>query len=349
MLLTFVPGLLLFAQFALGGPGPHEVSYGPPPLARLNSVVLGDPFAPIGRSTAWVGLLLGVTLVVLAVTGSVALRGCAKPNRRQSETDLRVAMCGLPFAFLAFLMILPDRAGGGWTHTWRAEPLPYVGLALACALLPAPRMLQRAAMTAATLGSLVAIGMMVWVQACEVPSAVGEFNEADALIGTHCTVAPVLGQFKLDPPNTAQLFYHPLFHLASRFELTSDRAVLFSYGARLPIYPVRFRPQIDPHRILYGWQPGQSDTHIYLIDPIAFEAATGIRGRLHLAVGHTRTERGQPVQCDPAVGHSRRVSTGLPQLRQAHGIIPTARTRRLCQTMIRDVPAISLPGFGSGR
>jgi hypothetical protein len=67
-----------------------------------------------------------------------------------------------------------------------------------------------------------------------------------------------------------------LFHIANRFELTSDRAVLFSYGARLPIYPVRFRPQADPHRFLYGWVPGQSDTHVYQIDPIGFEAVTGI-------------------------------------------------------------------------
>jgi hypothetical protein len=89
-------------------------------------------------------------------------------------------------------------------------------------------------------------------------------------------VAPVLGQFKLDPPNTAQLFYHPLFHIANRFELRSDRPVLFSYGARLPIYPVRFRLQVNPHRLLYGWEAGQSDTHVYHIDPIGFEAATGM-------------------------------------------------------------------------
>jgi hypothetical protein len=278
VLLALVPGLLLFAQFALGGAGPHEIGYGPSPLARLYSVVVGDSFAPIGRSTAWVGLLLGVTLALLAVSGSVALRQTSsrQPDRTYSDRDLRLAICMLPVAFLAFLTILPDRAGGGWTHTWRAEPLPYVGLALACAMLPAPRMLQRAAMAAATVGSLVAFGMMVWVQAWQVPSAVREFNEADALIGAHCTVAPVLGQFKLDPLNTARLFYHPLFHIANRFGLKYDRAVLFSYGARLPIYPVRFRPQANPHRFLYGWEPGQSDTHVYQIDPIGFEAATGV-------------------------------------------------------------------------
>jgi hypothetical protein len=278
VLLTLIPGLLLFAQFALGGTGPHEFAYGPSPVARLHNVLLGDSFAPIGRCTAWVSLLLGCTLAFLAITGGIA-RGRTNRhplNRDRPEHALRLAICVLPFAFLVFLMILPDRAGGGWTHTWRAEPLPYVGLALACAMLPAPPIVQRVAMAAATLGSLVGIGMMIWVQAWQVPPAAREFAEADALIGPHCTVAPVLGQFKLDPPNTAQLFYHPLFQIASQFQLRSDRPVLFSYGARLPIYPVRFRLQVDPHRILYGWVEGQSDTHVYHIDPIGFEAATGM-------------------------------------------------------------------------
>jgi hypothetical protein len=184
VLLTMVPGLLLFGRFALGGTGPHEIGYGPPPLDRLYSVVVGGSFAPIGRSTAWVGLLLGITLAIMAVSGGIVLRqtDCRQPDRTRSDRDLRLATCMLPLAFLAFLMILPDRAGGGWTHIWRAEPLPYVGLALACAMLPAPRLLQRVAVASATVGSLVSIAMMVWVQGWQVPSAVQEFNEADALI-----------------------------------------------------------------------------------------------------------------------------------------------------------------------
>lgn len=271
--LLMVPGLLLFVQFALGASGPHLSYYGPSPLDRLWIVARGDPFAPIGHATAAVGLLMGVMLALLAVSGGIALR---QSERGQQDRRLLIAVCLLPVGFLAFLMILPDAAGGGWTHTWRAEPLPYVGLALACAMLPPHRLVQRIAIVTATLGSLVAIGVLVWVQLWQVPPVVREFNEADRLIGPHCTVAPVLGQFKLDPANTAQLFYHPLFHIANRLELRADRPVLFNYGARLPIYPVRFRPAVDPHRLLFGWEPGQSDTHVYQIDPAGFEAATGI-------------------------------------------------------------------------
>jgi hypothetical protein len=103
-----------------------------------------------------------------------------------------------------------------------------------------------------------------------------EFNEVDAQIPPHCSVAPVLSQFKLDPGNTAQLFYHPMFHAASRLELRDDRPVLFSYVARLPVYPARFRHNADPQRLLFGWAPYQRDTRAYSIDVPRFEAESGM-------------------------------------------------------------------------
>ena len=120
------------------------------------------------------------------------------------------------------------------------------------------------------------IATMVRVQTTDVPPFVREFNEVDALIGPHCTIAPILTQFKLDPANTARLFYHPLFHLANRLELKNDRPVLFSYVARLPIYAARFRADADPQRLLYHWQPSQRDTRVRQIDIAGFEAASGI-------------------------------------------------------------------------
>ena len=96
------------------------------------------------------------------------------------------------------------------------------------------------------------------------------------MIPPHCTIAPVLGQFKLDPPNSAQLVHHPLFHAANRFQLRNGRPVLASYVARLPVYPARFRPEADPHRLLFGWQPYQRDTRVYSVDIPGFETAAGV-------------------------------------------------------------------------
>lgn len=266
---SVAPGMILFLVYALLAPGDRHVAYGPPALDRLVAVFRDDAFAPIGQSTAYASLVVGVTLLVLAVNG--APRRTTPRDRR-----LRLATCALPFSFLALLLIIPDEAGGGWTHTWRAQVLPYVGLVFACAVLPGWRAIRVFAIAAATAGSLVMWAMALWVQAWDVPAAAREFNEADALIGPHCTVAPILTQFKLDPANTARLFYHPMFHIASRFELREDRPVLFSYVARLLVYPVRYRPDADPQRLLYGWLPGQRDTRVYKIDIAGYEAASGI-------------------------------------------------------------------------
>jgi hypothetical protein len=270
---SLAPGAILFLLFALLSPGDRHVAYGPPALARLAAVFRDDAFAPIGQSTAYASLAMGLTLLVLAVTGGIAR---TRARRDDGDHELRLAICVLPFSFLGLLLIIPDEAGGGWTHTWRAQVLPYVGLVFACAVLPNWRVLRMFAIATATTGSLVMWAMALWVQAWQVPAAAREFEEADALIGPHCSVAPILTQFKLDPANSARLFYHPMFHIASRFELRDDRPVLFSYVARLPIYPVRYRSDADPQRLLYGWLPGQRDTRVYKIDIAGYAAASGI-------------------------------------------------------------------------
>lgn len=273
-LASLAPGAALFALFALQNVGNHDFFYGPSPLQRLLAVVRGDAFATIGRSTALVSCALGATLLVMLIIGGITVLRNGQPGMR--DRWLQPATLMLPLSFLAFVLIIPDEAGGGWTHTWRAEAFPYIGLALACAILPTPWVIRTAAIAATTAGSLVTIAMTFWLQAWEVPPVARKFAAVDKLIGPHCTIAPVLADFKLDPANTAQVIHHPLFHIASRIELRSDRPVLFSYHARLPIYPIRFRPDADPMRLLFGWESEQTDTHVYKVDIAGFEAATGI-------------------------------------------------------------------------
>ena len=271
-LAAMLPGLVLFVAFMMTATGERVVVYGSTPLERLVLVVRGDAFAPIGRATAAASLAMGAVLLLLFSTGlAEVLRRPAGGNGR-----LRAGMCLLPVSFIGLLMVIPDQAGGGWTHVWRAEPFPYIGLALACATLPTSLFRRTAAVITATAGGAIAISMAIWVQIGDVAAATKEFMEADHLIGPHCTVAPILGQFKADPANTARLFYHPMFHIANRLELTGDRPVLFSYVARLPVYPVRFRPQADPQALLFGWLPSQRDTRVYKLDVAGFEKASGI-------------------------------------------------------------------------
>ena len=124
MMLSCTPGLMLFAVYVLWGSGDRHVVYGVSALARLRSVFVGDPFAPIGQTTTIVSLVMGWTLLGLAATGFFA---------RAPSNPLRLGTCLLPVVFVSFLLVIPDEAGGGWTHTWRAQVFPYVGLVLACA------------------------------------------------------------------------------------------------------------------------------------------------------------------------------------------------------------------------
>jgi hypothetical protein len=266
-LLSLVPSLFLFARFVGSGDNPME--YGAPPLERLLAVLRGDAFATIGRSTALVSFVLGLMLGVLVISGGVAWW-----RSRPADPRLVVPVCLLPLCFLLFVLIVPDRAGGGWTHAWRAEVFPFIGLALAAGVLPSPSWLRLSAAAAAVAGSMVAIIATAWLQLRAVPAAERAFDAVAAMIGPHCSVAPVLAQFKLDPANSAQLVHHPLFHLANRIALTADRPVLFNYLARLPVYPVRFRHDADPQRLLFGWQAAQSDTHVTRLDIARFEAAS---------------------------------------------------------------------------
>ncbi len=274
--LALLPGVVLLALFALQSGGQGDIVYGADPLQRLLRVARGDAFATIGRPTTIASLLSGALLFALFVMGATALALRAQPPRGAADR-LAIAACTLPVCFLALVLIMPERAGGGWTHVWRAEVFPYIGLALAVGALPStPRLLRAFCVAAAGTGSFVVIGMAFWLQAYQVPTATREFQAVDALIGPHCTLAPILGELRLDASNSARIVHQPLFHIASRYELSGDRPVLFNYLARLPIYPVTYRADADPKVLLFGWLPGQRDTRVLRLLPADFEAGTGI-------------------------------------------------------------------------
>ena len=274
--LACLPSVALFALFARNSVGGEELSYGAPAWLRVVDVLGGVPFAPIGRATALASLVLGATLLGLVLASGVQIWRSRTWPKDGVERGLRLGVCAVPLGFMAFLLVVPERAAGGWSHVWRAEVFPYVGLALVAAVLPVGGLLRRAALALGVAGALVAIAATLQVQLRDAPPVLRDFAEADALIPPHCTIVPVLGHYKLDPANAARLIYHPTFHLAHRMQWRDDRPVLFSYNARLPIYPARFRPDADPQRLLYGWKRAQGDTLVRKLDIPGWEAASGI-------------------------------------------------------------------------
>ncbi len=267
-----LPGLLLFLSFAMN-PGPDRlIDYGDPFAQRLLALLRADFLAPIGRPMALLG---GVCQAMLAVLYALGLWRWRQGDRPLDPTLAR-GLCLLPPAFLLLALAIPDRAGGAWTHSLRAQPFPMIALLLAVAVLPIAPALRRAVTGFAALTGLLAIATAAWVEAVAVPPAVQSIAVLDRRLAPHCTVAPAFGHYKLDAGNTARLFHHPMFHAAARLQLREDRPVLFSYLARLQVYPVRFRPTADPQRLLYGWAEGQRDTRIDRLDLEGYRRASGV-------------------------------------------------------------------------
>jgi hypothetical protein len=268
LLACLAPGLLLFLGFL--GQGEGGMAYGVGPVERLRRVATGEAMATIGRPGTLAALALSLTLGLIWLRGLlVAWRG--------GRLAAVLPFAALPPAFLLLLMAMPEQAGGGWGHVWRTQCLPYLGLVLAAAALPAlPGAARAFAMALSGGGALVAIGMLGWLQATQVPPVLRAFAEAGALIGPHCAVAPVLGEVRLDAANSARITHQPLLHLANRMEFGGDRAVLYNYVARLAVYPVRFRAEADPMRHLFGWPAGHRDLRVLSLAPEAFAASSGI-------------------------------------------------------------------------
>ncbi len=272
--LCVMPSLILFLFFALQGGANRETIYAIPLFGRIVEFLRGDAFAPIGRTTTIFSCLVTATLGGLCVLGWIKARAADAhdPSARERRWSMTIVFIG----FILFMLAIPDQAGGGWSHFWRAAVFPAIGLILLAAQFPVQRTLRLSAVAIASASALSTMALTLKVQRHDLPPVLADFEAADALIGPHCTTAPILSNFKLDMANTARLASHPLFHLANRIALKDDRPVLFNYNARLPVYPVRFRPDVDPQRLLYGWQTAQRDTHVDRIDTGGFEAATGI-------------------------------------------------------------------------
>jgi hypothetical protein len=140
-----------------------------------------------------------------------------------------------------------------------------------------PRIGAAAAIALGSAASLAGLISAVDVQRT-IEQQMSPLAEVDKRIGAHCTVAPVvLESHPRDATGQPMtLRFEPYFEAASRLELKDDRVVLFNFLARLEVYPVRFRPEVEPQQHLFGWRPYQHDVRTRQINVDAYEAASGL-------------------------------------------------------------------------
>lgn len=207
-------------------------------------------------------------------------------RRWQKSTDQKAEELGLSdalfFVFIcciAIALAVPDVSGGGWTHYRRATLFVYFSAFLWIAAFPAGNLLRvwfTASASAVT--GLLWLSMMYSQTLASAQTA--ELMGAAPYIRDHSTIAPIVYSWagiedNTDKPIVAN--YQPFFQGASRLQYEGDRVVLFSYNARLDVYPVKLREEMDPHPTLYSWGDDSKKMDVYYLNIEWFERASGRR------------------------------------------------------------------------
>jgi hypothetical protein len=222
---------------------------------------------------------IAISILLLTAFGYVVVRLIRqRSGLPQVQQDKQIATIVAALSAIAVMLAFPDVMGGGWTHFRRFEIYPYFWILLVLAF---EEFSARAfALFTAVAGSaaIVLISSTVSRQAT-IREQMAPLYQADALIGSHCTVVPLpLEPDLLDSHyNFDYIDYQPFYQSAGRLELHNDRVVLFNYLARLPPYPVHFRPQVEPQANLFLWKPQQIKNEVEHIDLQGYEAGSGLR------------------------------------------------------------------------
>jgi hypothetical protein len=222
---------------------------------------------------------IAISALLLAAFGFVVVRLIRqRSGLPQARQDQQIAAIVATLAAIAVMFAFPDVMGGGWTHFRRFEIYPYFWILLVLAFEDFSA--RAFALFAAVAGSaaIVLITSTVSRQAA-IREQMAPLYQADSLIGSHCTVAPLVLEPELLDRNSNidYIDYQPFYQSASRLELHGDRVVLFNYLARLPPYPVHFRPEAEPQANLFLWKPQQIKNEVEHIDLPGYEAGSGLR------------------------------------------------------------------------
>ena len=277
-LVALLAPLPLAVLFLASGPRSGDrAHYGVSVLARLRQFFTLQLLAVnLPRDTyiaQWVAVILLVALAYAIVRMILRRKDISGDRLEQVVGALAAALVSA-----AIMMLFPDNMGGGWTHFRRFEVFPYFWALLVLAFESFPMPVIGGMIAAGSATGLVLVSSVVSRQDL-VREQAAPLAEVDHRIGSHCTVLPIVFKSRPDDNtgNPVWMTYGPYFQAASRLELTGDRVVLFNFLARLNVYPVRFRPNIEPQEQIFHWKPRQEQTAIKTIDVEGFERASNIR------------------------------------------------------------------------
>ena len=218
------------------------------------------------------GILLGGVLTAYSRFSS------GSAGQVSSQRDGFWSMFAALVVTMTTALVFPDVLGGGWTHFWRMAVFPFFIATLCLGYLGVSGKARLVLLAAGFSVATVLIGSAVYRQ-LQIHQQLAPLQEINLLVGKHSTVLPIVaypGLVDADKTPVA-IGYNPFYQVASRLELTGDRVVLFSYLARLNIYPVKFREGVEPQKNIFQWRDRRRHTSIKKVDINNFERTSGMQ------------------------------------------------------------------------
>ena len=283
-----LPLLLMSLSESAGAP----VFYGPSLWERTISSGRLSILRQTGGTDSIIALALSLGLLGLLAWAVVRLLR-ERATLAGKQVGAMVATLAALATSVGLMFVFPDTMGGGWTHFYRLILFPYFWILLLLAQQSFSNSEKVGMLGFATAISFALLGTTMTNEAL-VRAQMEPLQQVDRFVGEHCTVLPVILESRpVDSSGGAIATTRmPYFHAANRLEAHSDRVVLFNYLARLPNYPVRFLPQVEPQNLIFHWPPHYRGTTFDVVDLHRFEEASGIPVDYLLLIGDPQRQQG---------------------------------------------------------
>jgi len=235
---SLLPAVLLVFAFTVSGVEGYSLGWVPfgrrlSGLAVLLSIVAMSP------ADLWVSAAVSAS-IVLAVFGTLWAR------RRNLAPGLEWLLAAV--ATLALALASPDSFGHGWGMTLRLQVFPFALALIWLGTGPVVPLLARVVPFACALASLALIGMRIPIQA-RLSQALEEYTSVAPYVAKESVFLPLQLTFGRDLDRTGlfPLNFGPLLHAGGYIAVARDSVDLANYEASKTLFPMRYRPELNPY------------------------------------------------------------------------------------------------------